>query len=48
MMEMDFITILIAVVAIAVAWKILKGIVKTAALVLILAVAAYFVFGGFA
>ena len=48
MMEMDFITILIAVVAIVVAWKILKGIVKTAALVLILAVAAYFVFGGFA
>ena len=40
-----FIPILIALVLIAVAWKVLKGIVKTVALVAILIVAAVFVFG---
>jgi len=42
----QFIPILIAVVLIAIAWKVLKGIVKTIALVVILAVVAVWVFGG--
>tara|TARA_E500000305_G_C3983467_1_gene218100 strand:+ start:622 stop:765 length:144 start_codon:yes stop_codon:yes gene_type:complete len=40
------VTALVAVVLIAIAWKVFKGIVKTVALVAILAVAALFVFGG--
>ncbi|WP_202131740.1 hypothetical protein [Aurantiacibacter rhizosphaerae] len=40
------IPILIAVVLIFIAWKVLKGIVKTVALVVILAVVAFWVFGG--
>mgnify|MGYP000501249736 CR=1 FL=1 len=44
----QIIPILIAVVLIAVAWKVLKGVVKTIALAVILALAAVFVFGGFA
>ena len=38
--------IIIALVLIVLAWKLLAGIVKTVALVAILAVAALFVFGG--
>ncbi|WAT18468.1 hypothetical protein OZN62_02485 [Aurantiacibacter sp. MUD11] len=44
----QIIPILVAVVLIAIAWKVLKGIVKTIALVAILALVAIFVFGGFA
>ncbi len=40
--------ILLAVVLIAIAWKVLKGIVKTVALVVILAAVAIWVFGGMA
>ena len=38
--------IVIALVLIVVAWKVLKGLAKTVALVAILALAAVFVFGG--
>lgn len=38
--------IVIALVAIIIAWKVLTGIVKTVALVVILAIAALVVFGG--
>ena len=41
-----FIPLVIAVVLIAIAWKVLKGIVKTIALVVILGAVAYFVFLG--
>ena len=37
--------VIIALVLIVIAWKVLKGIIKTAVLVLIAAVAAWFVFG---
>lgn len=40
--------IIIALVLVVIAWKVLKGIVKTIALVAILAIAALFVFGGMA
>ncbi|MBO0750197.1 MAG: hypothetical protein J2O44_07195 [Porphyrobacter sp.] len=39
------IAIVIALIAIVVSWKLLKGLVKTAALLAILIVAAIFVFG---
>jgi len=43
---MEFIVaIVVALVAIVVAWKMLKGLVKTAALVGILILAAIFMFG---
>ena len=42
----QIVPILIAVVLIAIAWKVLKGIVKTVALVVILAAVAIWVFGG--
>jgi hypothetical protein len=43
---MDFIiAIVVAIVAIVVAWKMLKGLVKTAALVGILILATIFMFG---
>ncbi|MFB0611533.1 hypothetical protein [Aurantiacibacter poecillastricola] len=44
----QIVPILIAVVLIAIAWKVLKGIVKTVALVAILAAVAIWVFGGMA
>ena len=47
-MDSSFITLLVAVIAIVIAWKVFKGIVKTIALVVILGLAALFVFGGFA
>jgi hypothetical protein len=37
--------LLVALVLIFVAWKVLKGIVKTVVLLVIAAAAAYFVFG---
>jgi hypothetical protein len=45
-MEMDLIIpILVALVLVVVAWKVLKGLVKTVVLVAILALAAVYVFG---
>ncbi|WP_279349822.1 hypothetical protein [Erythrobacter litoralis] len=43
---MDIVTIIIALVAVFIAWKVLAGVVKTIALVGILIVAAIVVFGG--
>jgi hypothetical protein len=40
------IPIAVALVLVVVAWKLLKGLVKTVALVAILALAALYVFGG--
>ena len=40
------ITLVVALVAGFIAWKVLKGIVKTVVLIGILIVAAWFVFGG--
>jgi hypothetical protein len=45
-MESSLITIIVALIAILIAWKVLKGIVKTAALIMILVIAAVIVFGG--
>ncbi len=44
-----FLPIVIALLLVVIAWKMLKGLVKTVALVAIAALAAYFVFqsGGF-
>lgn len=43
---MEFlIAIVVTLLAVAVAWKLLKGLAKTAALVVILIVAAVYVFG---
>ena len=44
-MEFDLITLIVALVCIAIAWKVFKGIVKTVALVVILLAAAGIVFG---
>jgi hypothetical protein len=45
---MEFVVpIVVALVAIVVSWKLLKGLVKTVALVAILVLAAVYVFGGF-
>jgi mannose/fructose/N-acetylgalactosamine-specific phosphotransferase system component IID len=45
-MVMDqVVPLLVALALVFVAWKVLKGIVKTVALVVILAAAAWFVFG---
>ena len=38
--------IVIALILVVIAWKVLTGIVKTVALVVVLALAAAFVFGG--
>ena len=40
--------LVVALVGIVIAWKLLKGLVKTVVLVAILALAAVWVFGGFA
>ena len=45
-MSASLVTIVVAVIAVAIAWKVLKGIIKTVALVAILVVAALVVFGG--
>ena len=47
-MEYDWLTILIAIIGIVVAWKILKGLIKAAVMIAIVIAAAYFVTGGFA
>ncbi|QZD95349.1 hypothetical protein [Qipengyuania gelatinilytica] len=45
-MGYDWLTIILALIAVVIAWKVFKGIVKTIALVVILVAAALFVFGG--
>jgi hypothetical protein len=40
------VTLIVALVAIVIAWKVLKGVAKTAVLILILVAAAWFVFSG--
>ena len=40
------IPIVIALVGVVIAWKLLKGLIKTVVLVAILALAALYVFGG--
>ena len=45
-MDASILTIIVALIAIVIAWKVLKGILKTVALVAILIVAALVVFGG--
>ena len=47
-MDNSIITLVVALLAVVIAWKVLKGIVKTVALVAILGLAALYVFGGFA
>lgn len=47
-MSGELITAAIAVVGVVIAWKVLKGIVKTVVLVGILVLAGIFVFGGMA
>ena len=42
----QWLPLVIGLVAIVIAWKVLKGIAKTIALVAILAIAALVVFGG--
>ena len=44
-MDSNIVTIILALIAIVIAWKVFKGIVKTIALVVILIAAAIFVFG---
>ena len=44
-MDSSIVVIVIALLAVFIAWKVLKGIVKTVALVAILIAAAIFVFG---
>jgi len=40
--------IIIALILVVIAWKVLKGIIKTVVLIAILAAAAFWVFGGMA
>jgi len=47
-MEINIVTIIVALIAVAIAWKVLSGIFKTLALLAILAVAAFVVFGAMA
>ena len=47
-MDGNLIYILVAFVLVVIAWKVFKGVVKTAVLAAILIAAAIFVFGGFA
>ncbi|MBA4764213.1 MAG: hypothetical protein H2048_01860 [Erythrobacter sp.] len=45
-MDSSIITIILTILAVVIAWKVLKGGIKTVALVAILIVAAILVFGG--
>ncbi len=47
-MPASVLTLVIALILVAIAWKVFTGVVKTLALLAILVVAAVFVFGGFA
>lgn len=44
-MEINIVTIIVALIAVAIAWKVFSGLIKTLALVAILAIAAFVVFG---
>ncbi len=44
-MESSLVTLVVALICIVIAWKVLKGLIKTVVLVVILLVAAWFVFG---
>lgn len=44
-MEINIVTIIVALIAVAIAWKVFSGLIKTFALVAILAIAAFVVFG---
>ena len=41
-----FVPLIVALILVVIAWKVLKGLVKTVALVAIAVLAALFVFGG--
>ena len=43
-MEFSIVTVIVALIVVAIAWKVLSGIFKTLALLAILAVAAFVVF----
>ena len=45
-MDNSLIVLIGAVLAVVVAWKVLKGVVKTVALLAVLAAAGFYVFGG--
>ena len=45
-MDSTLIVLIVAALAIGIAWKLLKGLVKTVALVAVLVVAGVYVFGG--
>ena len=44
-MEFSIVTVIVALILVAIAWKVLSGLFKTLALLAILAVAAFVVFG---
>ena len=45
-MDSSIVTIIVALIAIVIAWKLFKGVLKTVTLIGILVVAAIVVFGG--
>ena len=45
-MDSTLVTLIVALIAIVIVWKAMKGVIKTVALVGILIVAAIIVFGG--
>ena len=45
-MSDQIVPLVVAIVLIVIAWKVLKGLVKTVVLIAIAAAAAWFVFGG--
>ena len=47
-MEFSIVTVIVALILVAIAWKVLSGLFKTLALLAILAVAAFVVFGAMA
>ena len=47
-MEFSIVTVIVALIVVAIAWKVLSGLFKTLALLAILAVAAFVVFGAMA
>ncbi|WP_010413353.1 hypothetical protein [Citromicrobium sp. JLT1363] len=44
-MEFSIVTVIVALIVVAIAWKVFSGLFKTLALLAILAVAAFVVFG---
>lgn len=45
-MENSVVVMVVALIAVFIAWKMFTGLLKTGALIVILAAAAWFVFGG--